>query len=157
MNFSSVIRLILSLILPTAVAVFSGIITAGEIRGWYEGLNHPAITPANGVFGPVWTILFFLMGWSFYMIWNLREGSKRAGAFKIFYIQLLLNFLWTVLFFYLHQMALALLDLLVLWYFVFLMIRKFSSMNPVAAWLNYPYLAWLTFAAILNLAFLIVN
>ncbi len=86
---------------------------------WYETLNKPSFNPPNWVFGPVWTTLYFLMGISLFLIWKQLPGRERNRAILVFMIQLFLNFCWSFLFFYFHQLGLALVEILLLWLSIF--------------------------------------
>jgi tryptophan-rich sensory protein len=133
----------------TFLAAYSGSLFMPGL--WYEGLIKPALTPPNQVFPIAWTILYFLMVIS--MTWVYVCGHQ-THAYKIarnlFLAQLLLNALWSWLFFGLHQPLWGLLDIALLWILVVLMIYAFSRISMWAALLQAPYLCWLSFAAWLN-------
>lgn len=118
---------------------------------WYFTLNKPFFSPPNWVFGPVWTILYILMGISLYLVWIKREVPG------IFWIQLILNALWSMIFFGLKNPSAALIDIIALWIAIVLTIKAFSKINKLAANLLYPYLAWVSFASVLNLAIVLLN
>ena len=147
---STYLKLILCLLLTLSVGAFAGIATATSINNWYITLNKPAFNPPNYLFGPVWTVLYILMGISFYMI--LRSGSdkNKTKAILIFSIQLFLNFCWSFLFFKFHLLGLALIEIITIWLFIILMIIQFKKVNKLAAYLQLPYLAWVSFATLLN-------
>lgn len=129
--------------------------TFSQITTWYATLNKPAFQPPNWLFGPVWTILFALMGISLYLIWSQRSAKTAAqvdSAVKIFAVQFALNVLWSFLFFGYHETYLAFLEILLLWMAIVVTIMQFRRILPTAAWLLLPYLAWVTFASILNFA-----
>lgn len=128
------------------------------IPGWYSTLNKPSFAPPNWVFGPAWTLLYLLMGISFYLIW--KQGLKKAKAktaAKVFLAQLALNFLWSPLFFGLRSPGLGLIDILAMWILIVVTIRRFYPLSKPASYLLLPYLFWVTFATLLNLAILVLN
>jgi translocator protein len=157
MNKSNILKLSTSLILPLAIGAIAGIFTSKAIPTWYETLNQPSFNPPNWVFGPVWTTLYFLMGISLFLIWKQNKGKDRNRAILVFMIQLILNFGWSFIFFYFHQLGLALVEILLLWLSIFLMILIFYRIRPLAAFINIPYLLWVTFATILNAAYYFLN
>lgn len=144
--------------LPLGVGWVGGIFTQNSIAdGWYGSLNQPSFNPPNEVFGPVWTVLYILMGISLYMVWKQVPGNRRENALGIFALQLLLNFLWTLFFFYFKDIEIALLDIIALWISIVIMIVMFIRVKPLAGWLNIPYLLWVTFATALNVAYYVLN
>lgn len=154
----NIIKFVISLAIPLAVGIIGGIFTTDSIAdGWYASLNQPPFNPPKSVFGPVWTILYIVMGISLYMVWNEIPGKRRENALGIFCFQLLLNFLWSLYFFYFKDIEIALFDSIALWVSIVVMIRMFYRVKPLAAWLNIPYLAWVSFATILNAAYYILN
>jgi translocator protein len=157
MDSKNIIKLCVALILPLAVGSIAGIFTAQAIPEWYASLNRPSFNPPNGIFGPVWTSLYLLMGMSLYIIWKQSADKKRKTAMIIFFIQLLLNFCWTFLFFYFKEIGLALIEIIVMWIAILLMFISFYKVKPVAAYMNIPYILWVSFATILNAAYYILN
>jgi translocator protein len=157
MKKPDILKLVVSLILPLGVGSISGIFTTAEIPSWYETLNKPSFNPPNWVFGPVWTTLYFLMGISLFLVWKQLPGRERNRAILVFMIQLFLNFCWSFLFFYFHQLGLALVEILLLWLSIFLMILLFYRLRPLAAYINIPYILWVTFATVLNAAYYFLN
>ncbi|MEO8085304.1 MAG: TspO/MBR family protein, partial [Bacteroidota bacterium] len=132
--------------------------TKSEINGtWFTTLLKPSFNPPNGIFFPVWTILYVLMGISIYLIWNTFKTPLRQKAFISFGCQLVLNFLWSILFFSCHFILIAIVDILLLWACIIYMITIFRRIHPVAAYLQIPYLLWITFASILNISIYFLN
>ena len=125
---------------------------------WYATLNKPPFNPPNWIFGPVWSVLYLLMGISLYLILIQKDKSieQRIGV-MLFATQLLLNTLWSLIFFGLRNPALAFGEIIILWIFIFLTIIYFNKVNKIASFLLIPYLAWVSFAAILNLWIMILN
>ena len=157
MHTKSISKLIISLALPLAVGAIAGFFTAKAIPDWYATLNQPSFNPPNWLFGPVWTALYVLMGISFFMIWTLAPGKERNAALAVFGIQLLLNFGWSFFFFYFNTIGVALAEIIMLWISIVVMLVLFHKQKPMAAYLNFPYLGWVSFATILNAAYYILN
>ena len=151
------LKLIIAIVLPLAIGGFSGFLTANAIGTWYTTLNQPAFNPPNWVFGPVWTTLYLLMGISFYRIWCLPISKERTDAMKVFGVQMILNFFWSLIFFKWHFIGLALMEIIVMWMMIATMIHLFRKLDTVAGWMNVPYLLWVTFASVLNGAYFILN
>lgn len=148
-------KLIASIALCQGVGVLGSIVTIPAISTWYQTIKKPFFTPPNWIFGPVWTILFLLMGISLYLVWNKGLKSKKAkSVIRIFLIQLGLNFLWSLFFFGFHSPLLAFIDIIILWVAILLTILKVYKISKIAAYLLLPYLFWVTFATVLNAFFL---
>jgi len=143
--------------LPLLVGGVSGFLTAEAIPGWYATLHQPSFNPPNWVFGPVWTILYLLMGISLYKILQSPPSKDRSKALKIFSLQLVLNFFWSLIFFRWHLIGLALVEILIMCILIALMIHKFKKLNKFAAYINIPYLCWVSFASILNASYYLLN
>jgi len=151
------ITITLCILLPLAVGFVSGRVTTENVRIWYPTLEKPAFTPPNYLFGPIWTVLYLLMGISLYLVFRQPISGNRTKALVLFSVQLLLNFWWSILFFRFHLIDYALLDIILLLIFNMLMIRSFFKVNSTAAHLQWPYLAWVGFATALNMAILVLN
>jgi len=150
-------KFLVSLLLPLGIGAIAGLFTAKAIPGWYALLNKPSFNPPNWVFGPVWTTLYIVLGISLFLIWKLESGRERNQAILIFMVQLLLNFAWSFCFFYFKMIGVALIDIVVLWFAIAVMIFRFYKLNPLAAYINIPYLLWVTFASVLNGAYFFLN
>ncbi len=124
---------------------------------FYHQLDLPPLTPPDKVFAPVWTVLYLLMIWSFYEVLTAKENPHRQTAVWLFGGQLVLHILWCLLFFRLQWFFAAFVDILALLVLVYLMIRQFLQISAMAAYLQYPYLFWLCFAAYLNLGVVYMN
>jgi translocator protein len=151
------IKLIISLVLPLGAGAIAGIFTAKAIPVWYATLNQPSFNPPNWVFGPVWTALYILMGISLFLIWKLDPGKNRNVAIFAFFLQLALNFAWSFIFFYFNMLGLALFEIILLWMSIVIMLVLFYKLRPLSAYINIPYLLWVTFAAMLNAAYYFIN
>jgi tryptophan-rich sensory protein len=150
-------KFIVSISLPLFVGGLSGFFTANEIDGWYATLIQPSFNPPNWLFAPVWTTLYITMGISFYIMWTLPKMRGRKQAYQIYFVQLILNFFWSILFFSAHQIGWAFVDILLMLLTISVMINYFRKFSPIAAFINIPYLLWVTFATILNGAYLSLN
>lgn len=157
LSLKSFVRLMVSLFVPLAVGTLAGMITATSVTSWYTTLHQPFFSLPSWIFAPVWTVLYLVMGFSFYLIWMLKPSKARSQAMVIFGIQLLLNFGWTLLFFYFKTIGGALAEMIVLWISIFTMIIAFYRIKPLAAFLNIPYILWVTFAMMLNAGYWILN
>jgi tryptophan-rich sensory protein len=157
MKANQIIKLVASLLLPLAIGGIAGIFTTEAIPEWYASLNQPSFNPPNWIFGPVWTTLYVILGISLFMIWKMESSKKRNQAILIFMAQLLLNFGWSFCFFYFKMIGLALIEIVVLWSIIVLMLTRFYKLKPLAAYLNIPYLLWVTFATVLNAAYFFLN
>ena len=149
MDKKSTLSLILSIGICLAAGAIGSIFTTPNIASWYQFLNKPSWNPPSSWFGPVWTLLFILMGVSVYYIRQSKSKLKKS-ALWFFYVHLLANILWSVLFFGLQQPGLALAEIVFLWFFILIIIVKFWPINKLAASLLIPYLLWVSFASFLN-------
>ena len=147
---SNILILAGCILIPLAVGGFSGMATRTAIRGWYNQLRKPSFNPPNWLFGPVWTMLYILMGVSLYIIIRQEPSAERERALLFFTAQLVLNFFWSIIFFYYKRLGFALIEIAVLWFFIIGMIISFIAVNPLAGYLQIPYLCWVSFASILN-------
>lgn len=144
------------------ISILPGIIgsffTINSIENWYVDLNKPFFNPPNWVFSPVWTTLYLMIGISLYLILVNREKIKNTKlVFILFTLNLLLNASWSIVFFELKMIFLALINIISLCVVVFFCILEFYKTNKNAAFLLLPYLFWIIFASFLNLAILILN
>ena len=143
--------------LPLLVGGVAAWVTIQNVQSWYPVLIKPSFNLPNAVFGPVWTLLYILMGISFYLILREPSSAQRKQAIVLFGIQLILNFWWSILFFRFHWIDIALVDIVLLWLFIILMIRQFYKVSGKAANLQWPYLAWVSFASVLNASIWYLN
>ncbi len=146
------LALLASVAICFSAAAIGSVATASAIDSWYAGLTKPDWNPPNWVFGPVWTTLYLMMAASAWLVW--RQAGWRASKLplSIFGVQLLLNTCWSLLFFGWQQPGWAFLEIIVLWLAIAVCGMVFCRRSALAAWLLAPYLAWVTFAAVLNFA-----
>ena len=150
--------LILSLFICQLAGAIGAIFTTPSIPVWYAGLNKPFFQPPGWLFAPVWTMLYLLMGIALYLVWS--KGLGHAGvktALTVFMLQLVLNTLWSVLFFGLNNPLIALVEIAVLWLAILMTIKKFQPISKTAGLILIPYLLWVSFASILNLFIVVLN
>jgi tryptophan-rich sensory protein len=157
MNTAQIIKLVASLILTLGVGAIAGIFTSSAVTGWYATLHKPSFNPPDWLFGPVWTVLYIIMGISLFMIWKIEPSKERNIALWVFMIQLIVNFCWSFIFFHFKLIGPALIDIIVLWISIVVMLVMFYMIKPLAAYLNIPYLLWVSFASILNGAYYFLN
>lgn len=140
------------------VGVLGTPFTLSAIPTWYAKLNKPFFAPPNWIFAPAWTLLYFLMGISFFLILKMdwkKKAVKTAGMF--FLAQLALNFLWSPIFFGLRSPFLGLITIAAMWILIIVTMKKFYSLSKLAFYLLIPYLLWVSFATVLNAAILVLN
>jgi len=147
----------ISIAVPLLAALLGSLFTTSGVKSWYPMINKPSWNPPSWLFGPVWTVLFLMMGVALYIVWKQGVGEKRRLAIKVFFIQLGLNVLWSALFFGLRNFWLAYAEILVLWALIFMTINKFNKVSKLAGGLLVPYLMWVTFASFLNLTIASLN
>lgn len=151
-------KLIISIAICEVVGIIGSVFTVSSVETWYAFLNKPEFSPPNWVFGPVWTILYALMGVSLYLIWNRGlKSSQTKNALKIFFVQLTFNFFWSIAFFGLHNPLLALIVIILLWASILYTILLFNKISQIAALLLLPYILWVSFAVLLNLFIVLLN
>jgi tryptophan-rich sensory protein len=129
-----------------------------SVTTWYSDLSRPSFTPPDWTFGVVWPILYVMMGISAFLIWERGINKRQVKvALGLFVIQLVLNGLWTPIFFGLHMIAIALFEIVLLWAAILLTILAFWRISKAAAFLLFPYILWVSFAVVLNAAFWYLN
>jgi tryptophan-rich sensory protein len=151
-------KLITALAACQLVGVVGSVFTTPSLPAWYAALRKPAFTPPDGVFAPVWITLFVLMGVAAFLVWDKGIGSKGVKTALIaFVVQLGLNLLWSGLFFGLRSPLLAFVEIVALWLAIAAAILTFYRVSKPASFLLIPYIAWVSFAAVLNWAIVRLN
>jgi tryptophan-rich sensory protein len=138
--------------------IIGSVFTASSISGWYTTLVKPPFNPPGWVFGPVWTILYAMIGLAAYLVYE--KGPRRPEvrkALTVFAIQLVLNALWSIVFFGARQILGAVVEIILLWVMILLTIRLFSRISKAAAYLLVPYLLWVSFASVLTASLYMLN
>ena len=142
---------LVALAVPLAIGALGGAATTTSVRTWYPTLRKPWFNPPSWVFGPVWTALYVLMGIAIYLVWTgARQPRGRRRVVAWWTAQLLLNLLWSLVFFGRRAIGPAFGEILVLWLAIAATIRAASEQRPAAGVLLLPYLGWTSFAAVLN-------
>ena len=181
MKYVNLLKLFGSIIICEMAGIVGSVFTIPQINSWYANLNKPSFNPPSWIFGPVWTTLFVLMGISLYLVWfkkwhvknelNIKRkkpwntlsqkffsGSwQKANIISIFAVQLVLNVLWSFIFFGSHLPGLAFFELIMLWFAILFAIINFHRVSKAAAMLLIPYILWVSFAGILNLSIFLLN
>ena len=158
MRINNFFKLVIAIVVSELAGVIGSIFTVAAIPTWYATLAKPALNPPAWVFGPVWTILYALMGVATFLIWRKGWEKKEVKtALGIFGIQLVLNTLWSVIFFGLHSPGTALIDIIFLWLAILATIIVFAKISRPAAWLLAPYILWVSFAVYLNYSIWMLN
>ncbi len=167
MRTRTIFQAIISILIAEAMGVIGAFFTTPAINGWYAGLAKSALTPPGWVFGPVWTLLYALMGIAAFIVWRRRGQVSAKGniasrrtfrlAILFYAAQLALNLLWSIIFFGLHASGAAFGEIVVLWLFILLTIIFFARISKTAAWLLVPYILWVSFATYLNFAIWYLN
>ncbi len=149
---------IICLLIPLIIGAIGGLLTMESVKTWYTTLSKPAFNPPNWIFGPVWTTLYILMGIASYLVWKKRKVViGYAWAVGIYFLQLLLNLMWSFLFFYQHKIGSALVEIGILLIAIIVNAFVFYRISKVAAWLYLPYFLWVSFASYLTYSIFILN
>lgn len=146
------LKIIFFVALCLAVGFLASLVTRDSVLTWFPTQNKPFFNPPSWVFAPVWTLLYIAMGIAAGLVWNAQQLQpilvKKALIF--FVIQLILNAAWSYIFFGLHNPLLAFIEIIMLWLFIFETYKQFKIINSTAGYLFLPYIAWVSFATILN-------
>ena len=149
---NKITRILAVVVTCLAVGYFSGIVTRSAVTTWFPTLVKPSFNPPSWVFAPVWSMLYVVMGVAAGLVWDRIEAEREVvkKALIFFAIQLALNALWSYLFFGLQNPMLAGLEIILLWLMIFETYIQFAKINKISGYLLLPYLAWVSFAAVLN-------
>ncbi len=140
-----------SLAIWLAASLAAGWIGSQFVPGaWYESLVKPAWTPPNSVFAPVWTSLYIMMGIAAWLVWRRRMVARVTIPLSLFAVQLILNSVWSYVFFGLHRPGAAFFEILVLWAAILITLIRFWQIRTLAGILMLPYYVWVSFASVLN-------
>ena len=152
---NKLLTFILFLLITFSASLVGGLATINFMNPWYSLLNKPIFNPPDWVFGPVWTILYLMMTISIWLYWHSK--NKEMNTVYIYFIHLVFNTTWSIVFFGLHQILLALIVLLILIILIIILILKFKRVNKVSSYLMIPYLLWSCYALFLNLNLYLLN
>ena len=154
----NLLKFIAAVVLSMSAGLLGSLATFSSVATWYPTLNKPWFSPPNWIFGPVWTLLYIMMGIALYLVWEKGYAKKNVRfAFWLFVVHLGFNAAWSIVFFGLHSPPGGLVVILILWTLIVALIRKFYRIARAAAYLLVPYLAWVSFATVLNCAVWLLN
>lgn len=157
MKKRSIVDILIFIISAELVGAVSALITGG-FSDFFDKYTQPPLLPPAWLFPVVWVILYAVMGFSAYLVYSSdADREKKTRALLVYGAQLTLNFFWSIVFFRLEWLWAAFVIIMLLWVAIIVMISVFRKINPVSAYINIPYLVWVTFAAYLNLATAIIN
>ena len=148
---------LISILIALAAGFIGNLLGMDAVVHWYSTLDKPSWNPPNWLFGPVWTLLYVLMGTAAYLVWEKTKDSARRSVLVIYGVQLVLNAAWSIIFFTFKQPALAFGEIILLWIAIVATIIVFWRIRPLAGVLLLPYLAWVSFASALNLSIWLLN
>lgn len=149
---------IISLFITLTIGFVGSLFIKPQISGWYSTLQKSSLSPPDWLFAPVWTILYILIAIAAYLVWEKRDSSDLYPTARlIYFFQLLLNFLWSIIFFVMHQMLTAIFVIVLLWTSIIAIMYYFGLFSKAASWLLLPYLIWVTYAGILNFSVYMLN
>lgn len=154
----NIIKLIISILIAQLAGIIGSIFTSSSVSTWYQSLIKPDFTPPSWIFAPVWIILYLLMGIALYLIWSKGFKNKHVRiAIYVFITQLILNSLWSFLFFGLKSPLYAFIEIIILWVIILINVILFYRISKISAYLLLPYILWVTFASVLNFTILLLN
>lgn len=153
------LRIIYIVAICLAVGYLSSLVTIDSVKTWYPTIQKPFFNPPNSIFGPMWTLLYILMGIAGGLVWNQLENNKELvkKGLLFFTVQLLLNALWSYLFFGLHNILLALIEIILLLLLIIETYLIFKKIDKLAGNLFIPYILWVSFATVLTISIYILN
>ena len=154
----SPLAFIIALAIPIAVGAIGGLFTAHSVKTWYLGINKPAFNPPSWLFSPVWTTIFILIGISSYLVWQKRDQiTHKPRTIAVYAMQLLLNLMWSFIFFYARRIDLALFEIVILFIMILINTSVFYKIDKRAGLLFVPYILWVAFASVLNYSIFMLN
>lgn len=152
------IAFVVNLAIPLGAGVVGSLLTVPSIAKWYHPLAKPSFNPPDALFAPVWTSIFILMGISAYLVWQKRaQIAHFPRTVAVYAIQLVLNMMWSFLFFYAHQIGAALFEIVFLLIVIIINARMFYKIDKAAGLLFIPYILWVSFATVLTYSIFRLN
>lgn len=152
------VAFIINIALTLGIGALASYATASSVKTWYPTINKPSFNPPNWLFAPVWTTLYILIGIAAYLVWIKRDSIVHyPRTVAIYFIQLILNLAWSFLFFYLHEIGLALAEISLLLLSIIINAIVFYKIDKWAGLLYIPYIIWVSFATFLNYNLFILN
>ncbi len=152
---NKIVTFILFLSITFSASLIGGLATINFKEPWYSLLNKPVFNPPDWIFAPVWTTLYLMMTVAVWIFWHTK--NKNINTIYIYFIHLIFNTTWSVVFFVFHNMVLALIILIILIVLIINLILRFKRVNMFSVYLMIPYLLWCCFALILNTSLVILN
>jgi benzodiazapine receptor len=153
-----IFKLVISIIACLAAGAIGSIFTQSAIPTWYATLEKPAFNPPNWLFAPAWTLLYIMMGIAAFLVWRKGLDNRQVRiALIVFLVQLVLNALWSVAFFGLESPLYGVVVIAALWVAILFTVLRFYRISLAASVLMWPYLLWVTFAAVLNVSIWLLN
>lgn len=156
MKNKTIVTIVVCSVVCLLLGIASGFSTRYEIQNWYQYLDKPSWTPPNWLFGPVWTLLYIMMGTALGLVIESTVSERRI-AIRLFIVQFLLNLCWSFIFFNQHETGFAFAEILLLLTFILLTTVKFYRVRPLAGYLMIPYIIWVSYASALNGAIWLLN
>jgi len=157
MTQSLIAKSTLCAIVCVILGFLSGILSGSGNTEWYQNLNMPSFQPPSWIFGPMWTLLYILMGIAAARVWQKSDRGLQSSAIRLFVIQMVLNLAWSPIFFGMKEPLIALVVIVVMWLLILLTIISFSKVDKLASYLLVPYISWVSFATILNASVVYLN
>lgn len=152
------LKFIISIVIVWIAGGLGSLFTASSVSTWFTTLVKPSFSPPNWLFGPVWTILYFMIGVSLFLVCTTKANKNlKKKAYWIFGIQLVLNTMWSIAFFGAKNPGFAFVVIVLLWIAILLNIIEFYKIKKFAGYLLIPYILWVSFASVLNLAIFLLN
>ena len=152
---NKIVTFILFLSITFSASLIGGLATINFKEPWYSLLNKPVFNPPDWIFAPVWTTLYLMMTVAIWIFWHTK--NKNINTVYIYFIHLIFNTTWSVVFFVIHNMVLALIVLIILIALIINLILRFKRVNMFSVYLMIPYLLWCCFALILNTSLIMIN
>ena len=152
---NKIVTFILFLSITFSASLIGGLATINFKEPWYSLLNKPVFNPPDWIFAPVWTTLYLMMTVAVWIFWHTK--NKNINTIYIYFIHLIFNTTWSVVFFVFHNMVLALIILIILIALIIILILRFKRVNMLSVYLLIPYLLWCCFALILNTSLIMIN
>ena len=154
MTKNKYLSLLLFLAITFAASAIGGYTTATFKEPWYSQIILPSFNPPSWVFGPIWTTLYIFMSLAIWIVWNKTNDNK---IIKIYFFHIFFNALWSIIFFGFHKIGLALIDLLIILFFIILLMKIYFKINKFSFYLMVPYFFWSAYAFLLNLSIFFLN
>jgi benzodiazapine receptor len=152
------IAFVVNIFIPLAIGALGAYFTASSVKTWYVTLAKPSFNPPDAIFAPVWTCLYILIGTAAYLVWQKRQTVKQLPrTISIYFIQLILNLMWSFIFFYTHQIGIALFEIILLLIVIIINAITFYKIDKTAGLLFIPYILWVSFATLLTYNIFILN